>query len=147
MMRKPKLRLWFPPWIDVNLHLAWALTSALTVMLALMVHASISTTSVTKQLLINHSMILMEAGRLENLKIGALVHLATLQLSVHSTIKESLAVTMPHAPARIAIHLTSICLTVIQARLSHWRNSRLIFVSKNSLKSSRIILGQVCHRL
>lgn len=22
MMRKPKLRLWFPPWIDVNLHLA-----------------------------------------------------------------------------------------------------------------------------
>jgi hypothetical protein len=22
MMRKPKLRLWFPPWIDVNIHLA-----------------------------------------------------------------------------------------------------------------------------
>ena len=86
-------------------------------MLASMVHASTSTTSVTKQLLINHSMILMEAGRLENLKIGALVHHATLQLSVHSTIKESLAVTMPHAPARIAIHLTSICLTVIQVRL------------------------------
>ena len=86
-------------------------------MLALMVHASTSTTSVTKQLLINHSMILMEAGRLENLKIGALVHHATLQLSVHSTIKESLAVTMPLAPARAAIHLTSICLTVIQVRL------------------------------
>jgi hypothetical protein len=86
-------------------------------MLALMVHASTSTTSVTKQLLINHSMILMEAGRLENLKIGALVHHATLQLSVHSTIKESLAVTMPLVLARAAIHLTSICLTVIQVRL------------------------------
>jgi len=86
-------------------------------MLALMVHASTSTTSVTKQLLINHSMILMEAGRLENLKIGALVHLATLQLSVHSIIKESLAVIMPRAPAKIAIHLTSTCLTVIQVRL------------------------------
>ena len=86
-------------------------------MLALTVHASTSTTSVTKQLLINHSMILMEAGRLENLKTGALVHHATLQLSVHSIIKESLAVIMPRAPARIAIHLTSICLTVIQVRL------------------------------
>jgi hypothetical protein len=86
-------------------------------MLASMVHASTSTTSVTKQLLINHSMILMEAGRLENLKTGALVHHATLQLSVHSIIKESLAVIMPRAPAKIAIHLTSTCLTVIQVRL------------------------------
>ena len=86
-------------------------------MIAIMVHALISTISATELQIIKHSMILMEAGVLENLKIAASEHNAIQQHSVLLIIRESYHAIMLHVLTRIAILLISSCPTLIQVKL------------------------------
>ncbi len=85
-------------------------------MIAIMVHALISTISATELQVIKHSMILMEAGVLENLKIAVLEPNAIPQHSVLLIIRESYHAIMLHVLTRIAILLISFCPTQIQVK-------------------------------
>ncbi len=123
-MNKLRRKLWYHLWIDASSHHAKVLISVLMAMIAIMVHALISTISATKLQVIKHSMILMEPGVLENLKIAVSEPNAIRQHSVLLIIRESYHAIMLHVLTKIAILLISSCRTLIQVKL-YWQNQSL----------------------